>query len=62
MAKCEITYYLIFFFQCKLVLMKLFNLEKIDPLADGVFIEEKEVKCYMACIMKMANTVRKIYL
>ncbi|XP_026731025.1 general odorant-binding protein 72-like isoform X1 [Trichoplusia ni] len=32
--------------------------EKIDPLADGVFIEEKEVKCYMACIMKMANTIK----
>nr|AFG73000.1 odorant-binding protein 2 [Cnaphalocrocis medinalis] len=32
--------------------------EKIDPLGDGVFIDEKEVKCYMACIMKMANTMK----
>nr|QJT73740.1 odorant-binding protein [Dioryctria abietella] len=32
--------------------------EKIDPLNDGVFIDEKEVKCYMACIMKMANTIK----
>ncbi|XP_053608379.1 general odorant-binding protein 72 isoform X1 [Plodia interpunctella] len=32
--------------------------EKIDPLNDGVFIDEPEVKCYMACIMKMANTIK----
>ncbi|XP_030023055.2 general odorant-binding protein 72 [Manduca sexta] len=32
--------------------------EKIDPLGKGVFINEKEVKCYMACIMKMANTIK----
>uniref|UniRef100_A0A0K8TUB9 Odorant Binding Protein n=1 Tax=Epiphyas postvittana TaxID=65032 RepID=A0A0K8TUB9_EPIPO len=32
--------------------------EKIDPIKDGVFIEEKEVMCYMACVMKMANTVK----
>nr|QIJ45748.1 odorant binding protein [Glyphodes pyloalis] len=32
--------------------------EKIDPLSEGVFIDEKEVKCYMACIMKMANTMK----
>ncbi|XP_013173036.1 PREDICTED: general odorant-binding protein 72-like [Papilio xuthus] len=32
--------------------------EKIDPLNDGVFIEEKEVMCYVACIMKMANTMK----
>nr|QCF41935.1 odorant binding protein [Athetis dissimilis] len=32
--------------------------EKIDPIAEGVFIDEKEVKCYMACIMKMANTIK----
>ncbi|KAI8432142.1 hypothetical protein MSG28_004620 [Choristoneura fumiferana] len=31
--------------------------EKIDPIKDGVFIEEKEVMCYMACVMKMANTM-----
>lgn len=31
--------------------------DKIDPIAKGIFIDEKEVKCYMACIMKMANTV-----
>ncbi|XP_039756858.1 general odorant-binding protein 72-like isoform X1 [Pararge aegeria] len=32
--------------------------EKIDPLSEGVFIEEKEVMCYVACIMKMANAVK----
>ncbi|XP_059062345.1 general odorant-binding protein 72-like [Achroia grisella] len=32
--------------------------EKIDPINDGVFIDEKEVKCYMACVMKMANAVK----
>ncbi|XP_026752548.2 general odorant-binding protein 72 [Galleria mellonella] len=32
--------------------------EKIDPINDGVFIDEKEVKCYMACIMKMANAIK----
>nr|ALS03863.1 odorant-binding protein 15 [Ectropis obliqua] len=32
--------------------------EKIDPIADGVFIEEQEVKCYIACIMKMANAIK----
>ncbi|CAH0400012.1 unnamed protein product [Chilo suppressalis] len=32
--------------------------EKIDPLNEGVFIDEKEVKCYIACIMKMANTMK----
>nr|QLI62021.1 odorant-binding protein 18 [Streltzoviella insularis] len=32
--------------------------EKIDPIQNGVFIEEKEVMCYMACIMKMANTIK----
>ncbi|XP_075977203.1 general odorant-binding protein 72-like [Anticarsia gemmatalis] len=32
--------------------------DKIDPIMDGVFIEEKEVKCYIACIMKMANTMK----
>ncbi|XP_013136236.1 PREDICTED: general odorant-binding protein 72-like [Papilio polytes] len=32
--------------------------EKIDPLNDGVFIEEKDVMCYVACIMKMANTMK----
>ncbi|XP_072931513.1 general odorant-binding protein 72-like [Epargyreus clarus] len=32
--------------------------EKIDPIAEGVFIEEKEVMCYIACIMKMANAIK----
>ncbi|CAG9788063.1 unnamed protein product [Diatraea saccharalis] len=32
--------------------------DKIDPLNEGVFIDEKEVKCYVACIMKMANTIK----
>nr|AFD34175.1 odorant binding protein 4 [Argyresthia conjugella] len=32
--------------------------EKIDVLADGVFIEEKEVMCYIACIMKMASAIK----
>ncbi|PZC75328.1 hypothetical protein B5X24_HaOG200787 [Helicoverpa armigera] len=32
--------------------------EQIDPIAEGVFNEDKEVKCYMACIMKMANTIK----
>ncbi|XP_028025256.1 general odorant-binding protein 72-like isoform X1 [Bombyx mandarina] len=32
--------------------------EKINPINDGVFIEENEVKCYIACIMKMANTMK----
>nr|WHU27536.1 odorant binding protein 18 [Heliconius charithonia] len=32
--------------------------EKIDPLNKGEFIEEKEVMCYVACIMKMANTIK----
>ncbi|CAH2090303.1 unnamed protein product [Euphydryas editha] len=32
--------------------------EKIDPLAKGEFIEEKEVMCYTACIMKMANAIK----
>ncbi|XP_049874883.1 general odorant-binding protein 72-like isoform X2 [Pectinophora gossypiella] len=32
--------------------------EKVDKLGQGIFIEEKEVMCYMACIMKMANTMK----
>ncbi|XP_063538774.1 general odorant-binding protein 72-like isoform X1 [Cydia strobilella] len=32
--------------------------EKIDPLAQGEFIAEKEVMCYMACVMKMAGTIK----
>uniref|UniRef100_A0A3G2YUY2 OBP11 n=1 Tax=Corythucha ciliata TaxID=369451 RepID=A0A3G2YUY2_CORCT len=32
--------------------------EKINSIEKGVFIEEKEVMCYMACIMKMANTIK----
>ncbi|XP_041981621.1 uncharacterized protein LOC121735019 [Aricia agestis] len=32
--------------------------EKIDPINEGVFYEEKEVMCYMACIMKMANAIK----
>ncbi|XP_047533742.1 general odorant-binding protein 72-like [Vanessa atalanta] len=32
--------------------------EKIDPMIKGVFIEEKEVMCYVACIMKMANAIK----
>ncbi|KAJ2951807.1 hypothetical protein O0L34_g13971 [Tuta absoluta] len=32
--------------------------EKIDKITEGVFIEEKEVMCYMACVMKMANTFK----
>ncbi|XP_050344023.1 general odorant-binding protein 72-like [Nymphalis io] len=32
--------------------------EKIDPMVNGVFIEEKEVMCYIACIMKMANAIK----
>lgn len=35
--------------------------EKIDKMSEGVFIEEKEVMCYVACIMKMANAVRLIF-
>ncbi|CAK1582856.1 unnamed protein product [Parnassius mnemosyne] len=31
---------------------------KIDPINNGVFIEEKEVMCYIACIMKMANAIK----
>lgn len=36
---------------------QIFFLEKIDPIIKGEFIEEKEVMCYVACIMKMANAV-----
>ncbi|XP_045499547.1 general odorant-binding protein 72-like isoform X1 [Colias croceus] len=32
--------------------------EKIDGIATGQFIEEKEVMCYIACIMKMANAIK----
>ncbi|XP_038212802.1 general odorant-binding protein 72-like [Zerene cesonia] len=32
--------------------------EKIDAIAAGQFIEEKEVMCYIACIMKMANAIK----
>nr|QGN03656.1 putative odorant binding protein 28 [Conopomorpha sinensis] len=31
---------------------------QIDPIKDGIFIEEKETMCYMACIMKMANAIK----
>ncbi|XP_045773896.1 general odorant-binding protein 72-like [Maniola jurtina] len=32
--------------------------EKVDRISEGVFIEEKEVMCYVACIMKMANAIK----
>ncbi|XP_046967870.1 general odorant-binding protein 72-like [Vanessa cardui] len=32
--------------------------DKIDSMIKGVFIEEKEVMCYVACIMKMANAIK----
>ncbi|XP_026330787.1 general odorant-binding protein 72-like [Hyposmocoma kahamanoa] len=32
--------------------------EKVDKISEGTFIEEKEVMCYMACVMKMANTMK----
>ncbi|XP_011557112.1 general odorant-binding protein 72-like isoform X2 [Plutella xylostella] len=31
---------------------------QIDGLKDGVFLEEKETMCYIACIMKMANAIK----
>ncbi|OWR42851.1 OBP8 protein [Danaus plexippus plexippus] len=32
--------------------------DKIDDIGTGVFIEEREVMCYVACIMKMANAIK----
>lgn len=42
---------------CVIFFIRSFFSEKIDPMIKGEFIEEKEVMCYVACIMKMANAV-----
>lgn len=42
---------------CIFLYADFFFSEKIDPMVKGEFIEEKEVMCYVACIMKMANAV-----
>ncbi|XP_045512430.1 general odorant-binding protein 72-like isoform X1 [Pieris brassicae] len=32
--------------------------EHVDAISKGEFREEKEVMCYIACIMKMANAIK----